>query len=332
MDSEGLGRGAIERVAPIGGGTQNIMLRFERGGRCFVLRRGPKHLRPNTNDVLRREIRVLGALSGTEVAHPRLIAPCVDVDVLDGAVFYLMEPMDGFNASIGLPTRHTHDAGIRHRMGLEMVDALATLGQVDYLAAGLEDFGKPEGFLDRQVTRWLSELESYAAFADYPGPGISHIDDIADWLERNRPGDWAPGILHGDFHIANVMFSHAGPEVEAIVDWEMCTIGDPLLDLGWMLATWPEPDGARDPIGSAIARAGGLPTPSELVARYARRSDRDLSAVAWYTVLACFKLGIILEGTYARSFAGKASRSTGERLHASACELFESARRRIVQA
>lgn len=129
-------------------------------------------------------------------------------------------------------------------MGLSMADALAKLGAVDHVAVGLADFGKPEGFLERQVPRWLSELESYSQYDGYPGPQIPGIDQVSAWLEQHRPAHWTPGIMHGDYHAANVMFSRTGPEVVAIVDWEMCTIGDPLLDLGWLLATWRQPDGS----------------------------------------------------------------------------------------
>ena len=126
-----------------------------------------------------------------------------------------------------------------------MADALAKLGAVDHAAVGLGDYGKPDGFLERQVPRWLSELESYKEFENYPGPDIPGVDDVATWLEQGRPTAWTPGIMHGDYHAANVMFSRTGPEVVAIVDWEMSTIGDPLLDLGWLLATWGQSASVR---------------------------------------------------------------------------------------
>jgi aminoglycoside phosphotransferase (APT) family kinase protein len=155
---------------------------------------------------------------------------------------------------------------------------------------------------------------------------------VADWLERNRPNSFAPGLMHGDFHLANVMFSLAGPEVAAIVDWELCTVGDPLLDLGWVLATWPAGGQALDLFDSPLAKAGGLATAAELVERYAERSGRDLSAITWYFVLACFKLAIILEGTYARSCAGQAPRAVGERLHGLGKHLFERAHKQIAMS
>ena len=157
MSQQGLGDGPLEDVSEIGGGTQNIMLRFTRSGRPYVLRRGPKHLRPRSNIVIMRETQVLAALAGTDVPHPRLIASCDDLGVLGDAVFYLMQPIDGFNAGQELPALHAGDPAVRFQMGLSMADALAKLGAVDHAAVGLGDFGKPEGFLERQVPRWLSE-------------------------------------------------------------------------------------------------------------------------------------------------------------------------------
>lgn len=321
MSGRGLGDGPLENVTRISGGTQNIMLRFTRSGREYVLRRGPRHLRPRSNAVIMRETEVLAALAGSDVPHPRLIASCPDPDVLGDAVFYLMEPIDGFNAGQELPELHADDAGVRFRMGLSMAESLAKLGALDYTAVGLTDYGKPDGFLERQVPRWLSELESYREFDDYPGPDIPGVDDVAAWLEQGRPSHWTPGIMHGDYHAANVMFSRTGPEVVAIVDWEMSTIGDPLLDLGWLLATW----GQSAAFGGQLFDHGGMAAPGDLVEQYARNTSRDLSGVTWYTVLACFKLGIVLEGTHARAFAGKAPKDVGDLLHDATVRLFEQA-------
>lgn len=324
MSAQGLGEGPIENVTEIVGGTQNIMLRFSRSGREYVFRRGPRHLRPVSNKVILRETRVLGALAGTDVPHPHLIAVCDDTAVLGDAVFYLMEPVDGFNAGSALPALHAGDPAIRHEMGLSMADAAARLGAVDHVAVGLADFGKADGFLERQVPRWLSELESYSGFDNYAGPQIGDVDAVAAWLQANQPSDWRPGIMHGDYHAANVMFSPTGPEVVAIVDWEMCTIGDPLLDLGWMLATWYAP-GRDSVLTNVLMDAGDLATPEELIERYAQNTTRDLSSIDWYTVLACFKLGIILEGSNARAAAGLAPKEIGDRLHIATVRLFERA-------
>ncbi|MFE3000922.1 phosphotransferase family protein [Nocardia sp. NPDC059246] len=326
MDTQNLGTGPIRDVEPIGGGTQNVMLSFVRADRHFVFRRGPRHVRPATNEALRREVRVLDALADSPVPHPRLIASCPDEAVLGDSVFYLMEPIDGFNAMTDLPPAYATDPALRHDMGLAMVDALAELGSIDYKAVGLEDFGRPEGFLERQVPRWLNELSSYTKLSGYSGSEIIGVDEVADWLDHNRPASWQPGIMHGDYHLANVMFHPDRAEVAAIVDWEMCTIGDPLLDLGWMLATWPHPDDRTPIIDSPMAKAGGLATPRELIERYAARSERDLSAITWYTILASFKLGIVLEGTYARACSGAAPKAVGDYLHSLTLRLFARAR------
>ncbi|ATL71696.1 phosphotransferase family protein [Nocardia terpenica] len=326
MDEQGLPGGEFEKVAPLGGGTQNIMLRFTRGGRDYVLRRGPKHLRAKSNEVIRREARLLGALAGTGVRAPGVIAACPDESVL-GAVFYLMEPIDGFNPQNELPALHAGDPEIRRHMGLSAVEAIARLGSLDYRRLGLSDYGKPDGFLERQVPRWLAELDSYTANEGYPGPEIPGVQRVGDWLDRHRPARWTPGILHGDCHLANMMFRYDGPQVAAMVDWEMSTIGDPLLDLGWQIATRPEPGTTGAALIGKLGEVGGLPTPEEMVAHYGEFSALDLSHITWYTVLACFKLGIVLEGTHARAFAGKAPKQVGDFLHAITLELFERAHR-----
>jgi len=327
MDAQSLESGDIENVESLAGGTQNILLRFERGGRPFVLRRPPLHKRSNSDETMRREARVLGALRDSAVPHSRLIADCPDTAVL-GAAFYLMEPIEGFNPSRGLPPLHEGDPAIRHAMGLSMVDGIAALGAVDYRSVGLADFGQPDGFLERQVGRWRHQLDEYSAFEGYSGPDIPGLDEVATWLDENLPGHYRPGILHGDYHLANVMFSNDGPGLAAIVDWELSTIGDPLLDLGWLVATWPG-EGAAGIFAGGAVQFDGFPTPDELVARYREQSERDLSAFPWYVVLACYKLGIILEGTNARACAGKADRAVGDLLHATTVGLFEQAIARI---
>ena len=150
MDAQGFSHGPIEHPHLLGGGTQNILLKFERAGRSFVLRRPPKHLRDNSNETMRREARVLAALSGTDVRHPGIIAACGDESVI-GAAFYLMEPVEGFTPREEMPALHAGDRQIRYAMGLEMVDAIAALSQVDYSARGLASFGKLDGYLERQV-------------------------------------------------------------------------------------------------------------------------------------------------------------------------------------
>jgi aminoglycoside phosphotransferase (APT) family kinase protein len=283
MDERELGAGPIDDVVSLVGGTQNILLRFERDGRDYVLRHPPIHARTNSSETMRREARILAALAGTAVPHPGLIASCSEETVLAGS-FYLMEPVDGFNATSGLPRLHAESDAVQHRMGLALVEGIAALGALDYQALGLSDFGRPDNYLQRQVARWKTQLDGYT-----------------------------------------VMFSPDSGELAAIVDWELATIGDPLLDLGWLLATWPAEDGLNDAGSVRVEPWRGFPKADELVDHYADRSTRDLTTIGWYRVLACYKLGILMEGTYARACAGKAPRETGDLLHAKTVGLFERA-------
>ena len=327
MDGQGLPTGPIEDPSVLGGGTQNILLRFRRGGVDYVLRRPPVHKRGNSDETMRREARVLAALKGSDVPHPGLLAACPEEDVL-GAAFYLMEPIDGVNPTVSMPQGYVDDASWRWQLGLAMADGAASVGAVDHEAVGLGDLGKPDGYLERQVGRWQSQLDSYSQLDGYPGPDIPGVHDVGEWLDANRPTNWRPGLIHGDYHFANVLADPHRPGLAAIVDWELTTIGDPLLDLGWLLATWPATDGPA-PGAVGVRPWDGFPTPADLIARYAERSDRDLSALAWYEVLACYKLGIILEGTHARACAGQAPKPVGDMLHASTLGLFARATSRI---
>jgi aminoglycoside phosphotransferase (APT) family kinase protein len=320
MDEQGLGDGPLEGIEQMAGGTQNILLRFARAGRTYVFRRPPPHKRANSDETMRREARVLAALAGSDVPHPGLIAAEGDVDVL-GAAFYLMEPIDGFNASVSVPEPHASDPAMQRSMGLSMADAIAALGRVDHHAVGLDGLGKPDGWLERQVERWRSHLQSYDQIEGYGGADIPGVDDVATWLEERRPAAWTPGLIHGDFHFANVLIRPDRGELAAIVDWELTTIGDPLLDLGHLLATWPT---NRSGVAAGLGTLA-LPGTDEVIEQYAKGSTRDLGDVGWYRVLACYRLGIILEGTNARADAGQAPREIGDMLHASTVALFQQA-------
>lgn len=327
MDEQGLGSGPLLEVADLAGGTQNILLRFRRGDDTYVLRRPPRHPRSNSNETMRREARVLAALAGTDVPHARLLAACGDETVL-GVAFYLMAPVHGFNPTTGLPPLHAGSAALRHRMGLALVEGIAGLGALDHEALGLADFGRPDNYLERQVARWKSQLDSYGEYPGWSAGALPGVARVAEWLEAHRPSAFQPGILHGDYHLANVMYRFDGPELAAIVDWELATIGDPLLDLGWLLATWPDPEDESGRI-TTVTPWEGFPSAAELVDHYRARSARDLSHSEWYGVLACYKLGILLEGTHARACAGQAPKATGDSLHGKAVRLFERALRWI---
>jgi len=324
MDGRGLGEGEISSPALLTGGTQNVLLKFRRGDRDYVLRRPPMHPRADGNETIRREARILAALAGTAVPHPELIAATADEKVL-GSAFLLMAPVQGFNATMGLPPLHANDPAMRNDMGLALVDGINALGRVDYRGVGIKTSFKQDGYLERQIARWLGQLKSYSDYAGWPGPGgIPGIDTVAAWLRTGVPRTFTPGIIHGDYHLANVMYRYDSGKLAAIVDWELSTIGDPLIDLGWLLATWPDEHG-ENPSGVTVTPWQGFPSQNELAAHYAAGSGRDMSSMHWYAVFACFKFGIVLEGTHARAAAGKASWPIGERMHAAAIGLLQRA-------
>ena len=328
MDQRGLESGPITNAILLEGGTQNILQKFDRGDRTFVLRRPPIKLRNNSNEAMLREARVLAAIGDANVPHPKFIDAAED-DSAIGVAFYLMEFIDGFNPGNGLPENLQNNIEAHKRMGYSWVEAIANLGAIDYQAVGLEGFGKPEGYLERQTPRWLSQLESYQQFSQWPGvSGLPDVKRITDWLDNNRPSSFIPGILHGDCHIANTMFDKNNGELLALIDWELSTIGDPLLDLGWMMATLPDEDGRSLSVIN-MDQITGLPNINDLVAHYKSLSERDLSHIEWYAVLACFKLAVILEGTHARACGGKAPKEVGNFLHQSAVELLEKAHHKI---
>ncbi|MFC5143031.1 phosphotransferase family protein [Actinomycetospora rhizophila] len=325
LGSAGLGGGPWT-FEPLAGGTQNLMLRAVGPDRRVVVRSGPRHLRAGSNAAIEREIRVLGALASTDVPHPRLLATAPADGVLPGRVVYAMAEVPGVNVATGPSPAQAADPALRHAVGPAMVDALAALHAVDVEAVGLGDVGRPQGFLARQVPRWRDELARHREVDGYPGFG-DDAGDVADWLERHLPVSGPPALAHGDYHLANVLVDPDGAAVTAIVDWEMATVADPLLDLGWLLATWPV---SGTDLG--WARVEGLAGEDELVARYAELTGTDPAVVPWYAVMACFKLGVLLEGTHARACAGKAPADVGARMHAAARSLIDQARRRIRQS
>jgi aminoglycoside phosphotransferase (APT) family kinase protein len=324
MDGRGLGEGPLADVRRLGGGSQNLLVRLMRGERAFVLRRPPEGRGAKADAALLREARVLGALAGTGVPHPGLVAACDDPGVL-GAAFLLMEAVEGFNAVDRLPALHASHAAVRWRMGLSIAEAAARIGVVDYERAGLGDLAKLDGFLERQVPRWSAQLEGYGKLAGWPGPAaLAGLQDVGRWLEDRRPARFQPGLTHGDFHIANVMYRPTDGEIAAVVDWELAAVGAPLLDLGWLLATWPDP--ARDDEGPLhVEPWDGFPPPEALIKAYAGASALDLSDIGWWRVMACFKLAILLEGGFARACAGLAPKDVGERLHGRALNLAKRA-------
>jgi aminoglycoside phosphotransferase (APT) family kinase protein len=315
---QGLGS-RVSDIEPLAGGTQNIVVRLRVDGRPMVLRRPPVHPRPTSDKTMLREIAALKTLAGTSVPHPRFIAGCADVNVL-GVVFYLMEEIDGFNPGSEIDQTYVRNAGMRHEVGLSYAASLAQLGNVAWEGSPLAELKRPGSFLARQVPQFLRLLESYRH--DAYDPESLAVAELAQWLEANRPEDGQPGIMHGDPHLSNVLLRRDRPELAAFVDWEMCTVGDPLLDLGWMLICWPL-DTNTITAGAALAALGGLASRGELLEAYLAAGGRETPRLEWYLAMACFKLGIVIEGTWSRFLIGQASRDAGERLHASAQNLID---------
>ncbi|MDA2950137.1 MAG: phosphotransferase family protein [Actinomycetota bacterium] len=316
--TEGLGS-EITDVVPLVGGSQNVVVRLRLDGRALVLRRPPPHPRPNSNRTMQREIAVLRTLAGSSVPHPVPVAACDDLDVL-GVVFYLMEEVDGFNPGNEIAPAYVRDPAMRRQVGLNYAADVARLGQADWRGSPLEDWKRPGSFLERQVPQWRTSVATYRGQDGYAVDSLPGVDELCDWLEAEAPVDYQPGIVHGDIHLNNTMLRREVPEVAAFVDWEMCTVGDPLLDLGWMLVCWPV---HPNPLGSAgyLAELGGLASRGELLEAYRAAGGRPTGHLDWYLALACLKLGVVIEGTWVRYLAGAASREAGERLHSSAVTL-----------
>ena len=325
MDDQGLdGAGEPLSVRFISGGASNEIFEVSRGGHRWALRRPPRRVPPGRNETMMREHRILAALDGTDVPHARAAGACDDPEVL-GAAFYLMDFVDGWSpiSEPEWPEPFCSDLDARAGLAYELVEAIARLSRVDWRARGLEGLGRPDGFHERQVDRWYAHLERFR-FRDIPG-----LDEAGDWLRGRKPRSYEPGIMHGDYQFANVMFRHGVPaRMAAIVDWEMGTVGDPLLDLAWVVMGWP--DDTREG-GAGVAETGGegddaaggeglpagrrvssyvdytgMPGRDELLERYATVSGRDTDEIDYYVILARFKMATVLEGGYARYVAGGA--------------------------
>ncbi|OBG61044.1 acyl-CoA dehydrogenase [Mycobacterium sp. E3298] len=292
LDANGApGNGEEPRVEQLKGGSQNTLCLLVRGGQRMVLRMpGARADAARINGLL-REIRLVRALSGTDVPHAALIAADETGTVL-GMPFYVMQAIDGWSPMDGgwQPPFDT-DLTARRGLAFQLVEGAAKLGRVDWRAQGLDGFGRPDGFHERQVDRWLTFLDAYKV-RDLPG-----LDEAADWLRNNRPSHYRPGIMHGDYQFANVMFAHGEPaRLAAIVDWEMTTVGDPLLDLAWCLLGY---DGEEPRADGFYLDMAGMPTRSELLGHYEAISGLSTDNIDYYLVLANWKLGIVLEKTYA---------------------------------
>jgi aminoglycoside phosphotransferase (APT) family kinase protein len=300
LDRTGLpGAGAPLQCTYLSGGSQNEIYELRRGDLHCVMRIPPTGAPADRDAGILREWRIIEALDGSDVPHTAAVAVCTDPSVL-GRTFYLMGFVDGWSP-MGLhggPWPEPFDSDLTARQGLayQLIEGIARLSTVDWRARGLTDLGRPEGFHERQVDRWLGFLDRIKR-REIPG-----LDVASQWLRTHKPIDYIPGLMHGDYQFANVMYRHGGPaRLAAIVDWEMGTIGDPKLDLAWVVQTWPEnTEGGNGAIGGYVDMSG-MPSRSQVLARYAEVSGRQVDDIDYYVILARWKLAIVLEQGYQRA-------------------------------
>jgi aminoglycoside phosphotransferase (APT) family kinase protein len=298
MDDQGLpGKGDPVEHRFLSGGTQNEIYEICRGDERVVIRIPPPGAPANRDEGILREWRIIEALDGSDVPHTAAITMCEDASVL-GRPFYLMGFVDGWSpmGTDGWPEPFDTDLEARPGLAYQLAEGIALLSKVDWRAKGLHDLGRPDGFHDRQVDRWTAFLERIKG-RELPG-----FDVAAAWLRAHRPLDFIPGVMHGDYQFANVMYRHGAPaQLAAIVDWEMGTVGDPKLDLAWMVQSWPEDTSAPEAAESSYVDLTGMPSSSELLARYAEVSGRQVDDIDYYVILAKWKLAIVLEQGYQRA-------------------------------
>ena len=299
LDAHGLapGDGPLQ-AEPVGEGHSNVTYLVGRGGEQVVLRRPPRPpLPPSAHDVL-REARLLRAVEGRPVRTPRVLATCEDEAVI-GAPFYVMEKVEGDVITTQVPPA-LDTPGQHRRVADELIDALVEVHAVDWQACGLEGYGRPTGYLDRQLRRFGGLWEHNKTRE------IATLDKVTAWLAAHKPESGPATIVHGDYRLGNTMFAPGAPaRLVAIFDWELATVGDPLADVGYLTATYAQPGDPDTTFARfAVTTRGGFPSRGELIARYEERSGRSMSNVAWYATLALWKAAIFLEGSYKRLLAG----------------------------
>jgi aminoglycoside phosphotransferase (APT) family kinase protein len=288
-------------LRPLSGGNSNETLALSTPLHEWIVRRPPAASLAPSAHAMDREYLVLTALADQPVPTPRPVALCTDPEIPQTPAL-VMEHVDGVALTDTLPESYAPGSETATAIGEAVVDALAALHSVPWRSAGLGEFGKPEGFLERQVPRWRRQLDRYMVRE------LPWLDELTEWLDQNRPQTFEPGILHGDFHFDNCLLTPEPPiSVAAIVDWEMATIGDPLLDLGLFLGFWgvDRPERPAMPRVQAVSRVEGTPSREHLAARYAEKSGRSVERLDWYTAFAMWKLAMIVEGAYAQYLDGR---------------------------
>src|SRR2546421_5137246 len=286
----------------VAGGRSNLTYVIEDGEREWVLRRPPlAHVLPTAHDMA-REYRVISALVATTIPVPRTVLFCEDTSVI-GSPFYIMERVHGHIVRDRLPDEYPDTPRTRRLMSETLIATLADLHEVVPDDVGLGDFGRPAGFLERQVRRWWQQWEA-SKTRELPA-----IEELRRRLAAGLPDQGPPGIVHGDYRLDNAMLAPEDPaRIVAILDWEMCTVGDPLADLGLLLVYWADRDASEDVVTSMalspITLQEGFMSHAELVDAYAQRTSRDLASLEWYVVLGFYKLAIVAEGIHARYLMG----------------------------
>lgn len=281
----------------IAGGRSNPTYLIGDGTRSWVLRRRPHgHVLPTAHD-MGRECRVLRALRDTGVPVPRVLGYSDDESVI-GAEFYVMERIEGTT----LRTRADTEGLSEQQRGVladRMVDTLLALHAVDPADVGLADWGRPDGYLARQLRRWEKQWD---ASATQPRPEVT---ELLRRLGRALPARSLPGIVHGDFKIDNMMVDRDDPtRILAVLDWEMSTLGDTVADLGILCSFWDQPGELYNPITAGATALPGFPSRQHVLQRYADARGVDVSEIDWYVVFADFKIAVILEGIHARHRQG----------------------------
>ena len=295
------------------GGRSNLTYIVTDGSGRWVVRRPPLgHVLPTAHD-MGREYRVISALGGTAVPVPGALSHCADTEVL-GAPFYVMEYVAGIPYRTEDELRALGEQRTR-AIALSMVDTLVDLHAVDPSAVGLADFGKPDGFLERQLRRWHKQLDGSRS-RDVPG-----IDQLHDRLRVKLPESPTPAVVHGDYRMDNLLLD-SSDRITAVLDWEMSTLGDPLTDLA-LLVAYAERATLDIEVVSNVSGAPGYPGTDEVVERYAARSGRDVSALDWYIGFAFFKLAVILEGIHYRFSQGQTVGEGFDRIGAAVFPLVE---------
>lgn len=311
----GLRRGELTG-AVIAGGKSNLTYRVHDGATTWALRRPPLgHVLPTAHDMV-REYRVISALAGTAVPVAPSVALCEDIAVL-GAPFYLMGFIDG--VVLDRPEALARlDPGAARTTCEQLMDTLVALHAVDPAAVGLAEFGRPEGFLTRQIRRWQGQWQASETEAR---PQLAHL---IKRLGAALPGPCAPAIVHGDYRLTNVMFSPDLSHIAAVVDWEMATLGDPLTDVG-LLVVYQTLAGDGDFVMPRMRPQDGFLTPEQMVARYAAGTTRELTDLAWYVGFGYFKLAVVAEGIHHRYLQGKTVGTGFEHFGAAVSRLLDAA-------